>query len=136
MSTLKSPRTIKFVLPLLALAMLTIALFSFTNSKPIDDNNYYFEYIPQSSTMPAESDYENDANWSRLAGFDVDNPEIPCPEGSDFVCVLRVPKTSIDTRAGSTLEEKLENHLIAQTSAATYVNASGNDISKKPLSNP
>jgi len=127
-----SLRTLKFVLPVLVLAV-AVLFFSFKSQSTVDENNYYFEYSPQPPTMPSEADYETESNWNNLPSFDPQTSESPCPEGEAFVCVLKVSKDSIDIRSGSSLEEKLDEYLESKPSASTFVNNSQNYITRKPL---
>ncbi|WP_300597144.1 DUF6520 family protein [Niabella sp.] len=92
MSTLKSPRTLKFVLPLLALVFTISIAFAFTNTKkqpatkPVTMTTLYFQY--QLATY-GKSQVETQNNWNLIA------PGEACEsDGNDVTCSfsIRVPE--------------------------------------------
>ena len=126
----KSLRTIKVVLPVVALVA-TVLFFSFRTPNIIEEENYYFEFIPQPTSLPGDADYENATNWINLPTFNPEESESPCNEGLEFVCVLAVPKEDVDNSTGGTLEAQLADLISNQPSPTMYVNGAENAITKK-----
>lgn len=83
-----------------------------------------FKYGPSSIS---EAQYETVANWT-ATDF------TPCPGAQSITCKVSVDDTQIAPFAGATQREKFVNFLIAQPSAATYVN--GHTFSRKPAPFP
>ncbi|MGC4235405.1 MAG: hypothetical protein QM594_20705 [Niabella sp.] len=109
MKTQKSLRTIKFVLPAVAILLSLVAFYAF---KPAHNQktttNAYFVY--QLSNEPStDDDYESDANWQ----YSNAAPS-PCETAGDATCFITIDQEILDEYPGSTEEEQLSNYLLAQ----------------------
>ncbi|GEM_PF-4715435 len=135
MNTIKGPKSLPVIFTMVALALLSVALYSFKGKAVVEDY-YYFQFTPQPTTMPINSDYLNASNWNQLPAYDPEESESPCPDGSEFVCVLQVLQEDVDNASGTTIEDRLADHIADQPSAATYVNDPANSLTQKDRAEP
>lgn len=120
----------KWALFLTLLAGLPMLLYSFKSKKVLEDY-YYFQFTPQPASIPGDGDYTNASNWTQLPSYNPEESESPCPTGSEFVCVLQVLQDDVDNADGMGITDRLTDYIDDQPSPATYVNASGNALTKK-----